>query len=133
MSHFINIRTQIREREHLVQALRDLHYQFQASPAQTNDLVVRGYQGNRERAEVIVDTGTAYDIGFQKKADNYEVCADWWGVEKGRIKQVTFLQQLNQQYARNIVRDQFRLDDRVFEKEEQLSDGSIRITVSDRG
>lgn len=133
MSHFINIRTQIREREHLVQALRDLHYQFQVSPAQTNDLVVRGYHGNRERAEVIVDTGTAYDIGFQKKAGNYEVCADWWGVEQGRIKQVTFLQQLNQQYARHIVRDQFKLDDRVFEKEEQLSDGSIRITVSDRG
>lgn len=29
MSHFVNIRTHIREREHLVQALRDLHCQFQ--------------------------------------------------------------------------------------------------------
>jgi hypothetical protein len=131
MSHFLNIRTQIREREHLVQALRDLHHQFQISPTQTNDLVVRGYQGNRERAEIVVATGTDYDIGFQKKTDCYEICADWWGVEKGLIKQQTFVQQLNRQYAYNIIRDQARIDDRVF-AEEQLPDGALRITVSER-
>ncbi len=61
MSHFQSIRTQVREQEHLVQALRDLHYQFQEG----ENLVVRGYAGNKERAHVVVNTGSDYDIGFQ--------------------------------------------------------------------
>jgi hypothetical protein len=133
MSHFIHIRTEIREREHLISALRDLHHQFQVSTTQTNDVLVRGYQGNQERAEIVVDTGTQYDIGFRRSAASYEVVADWWGVSQGRIKQDTFLRQLNQQYARNIVIDQLRMEDRILLGEESLPDGSIRITVSERG
>ena len=37
--------------------------------------------GNKERAEVVVNTNSAYDIGFQRKPQGYEVVADWWGVE----------------------------------------------------
>jgi hypothetical protein len=48
MSHFVRIRTQIREREHLVQALRDLHHRFQEG----ENHVVKGWQGNRETVEV---------------------------------------------------------------------------------
>ena len=132
MSHFLNIRTQIREREHLVQALRDLHHQFQLSPNLANDLVVRGYQGNRERAEIVVATGTDYDIGFQKKSDTYEICADWWGVEKGRIKQQAFVQQLNRQYAYNIIRDQARVEDKAW-AERTMENGDLIITITERG
>ena len=63
MSHFVRIRTQIREQEHLVQALRDLHYQFQEG----QNLVVNGFLGNKETAEVVVNTGSKYDIGFRVK------------------------------------------------------------------
>ncbi len=65
MSHFQRIRTQIREREHLVQALRNLHYQLQES----ENLQVRGWPGNRETAQVVVDTGSQYDIGFRRQAE----------------------------------------------------------------
>jgi Protein of unknown function (DUF1257) len=134
MSHFLKIQTQIREREHLVQALRDLHYNCQVSQTQTNDLLVRGYQGNQERAEVVVDTGTQYDIGFQKRADNYEVVADWWGVERGgQIKQAQFIQQINRQYAYNIIRDQVREQNLIVEEERSLENGDVVITLSERG
>jgi len=134
MSHFLKIMTQIREREQLLAALRDLHFQHQASPNLTNDLLVRGYKGNQERAEVVVDTGSAYDIGFQRKAEGYEVVADWWGVQGNtQIKQNTFIQQINRQYAYNVIRDQIREQDLIMEEERTLENGDVIITLSERG
>ena len=132
MSHFLTISTQLREREPLIAALRDLHHRFQASERRTDDVLVRGYQGNQAHAEIVVDTGTAYDIGFQRKGDCYEMVADWWGVEKGQVKQQTFLQQLNQQYGRNIVHDQVREQNLLVEDERTLENGDIVITLSER-
>jgi hypothetical protein len=126
--------TEIREREQLLATLRDLHYQHQTSPNQTNDLLVRGYSGNQERAEVVVNTGSAYDIGFQKKTDGYEVVADWWGVQNNtQIKQNPFIQQINRQYAYNVIRDQIREQDLIMEEERTLENGDVIITISERG
>ena len=134
MSHFLKIMTEIREREQLLATLRDLHYQHQTSPNQTNDLLVRGYSGNQERAEVVVNTGSAYDIGFQKKTDGYEVVADWWGVQNNtQIKQNPFIQQINRQYAYNVIRDQIREQDLIMEEERTLENGDVIITISERG
>ena len=96
MSHFLRIRTQIREREHLVRALRDLHHRFREG----ENLVVRGYAGNRETAEVVVDTGSEYDIGFRRQAEEYEVVADWWGVEgNAPLRREAFIREVSRQYA----------------------------------
>ena len=62
MSHFLRIKTQLREREPLVQALRTLHHEFKEGER----LLVRGYQGNRETADIVVDTHSNYDIGFRR-------------------------------------------------------------------
>jgi hypothetical protein len=130
MSHFQRIRMQIREREHLVQALRDLHYQFQEG----ENLVVRGYAGNRETAQVVVNTGSQYDIGFQRKAEEYEVVADWWGVERNSpIRQAAFIQQVNRQYACNLIRDQAREQNLILEEEQTLDNGDVVIVLSERG
>jgi hypothetical protein len=130
MSHFQSIRTQVREQEHLVQALRDLHYQFQEG----ENLVVRGYAGNRETAQVVVNTGSDYDIGFQHKADQYEVVADWWGVERSSpIRQQAFIQQVNRQYAYNLIRDQAREQNLIVEEEQTLENGDVVILLSERG
>jgi hypothetical protein len=134
MSHFLKIRTQIREREQLLGALRDLHYQHQVSPNQLNDLVVRGYRGNQERAEVVVNTGCAYDIGFQHKPEGYELVADWWGVEgNSQIRREQFIQQVNRQYAYNVIRDQVREQNLIVEDERTLENGDVIITLSERG
>ncbi len=130
MSHFVRIRTQIRERPHLVQALRDLHYQFQEGES----LVVRGYAGNRERAEVVVSTGSQYDTGFQRQGEAYEVVADWWGVHgNSSIRQESFLQEVNRQYAYNLIREQAREQCLIVEEEERLPNGDVVIILSERG
>ena len=130
MSHFVRVRTQIREREHLVQALHDLHCQFQEG----QNLVVRGFAGNKETADLLVNTGSNYDIGFQRKDAEYEMVADWWGVElKSPIRQQTFVQQVNRQYAYNIVLDQAREQNLIVEGEESQENGDLVIVLSERG
>ncbi|MCX6620688.1 MAG: DUF1257 domain-containing protein [Acidobacteria bacterium] len=130
MSHFVRIRTQIREREHLVQALRDLHYRFQEG----QNIVVRGFAGNRETADVVVDTGSKYDIGFRRQAEEFEVIADWWGVETStKIRQQTFLAQVSQRYAYNLVKEQAREQYLMVEEEQELENGDVVILLSERG
>lgn len=129
MSHFVRIQTQIREREHLVKSLRDLHYQFQEG----ENLQIRGWEG-QERAEILVDTGSQYDIGFQRKAEQYEVVADWWAVEKDtEIKQENFIQQVNRQYSYNLIHEQAREQNLIIEEEETLESGDVVILLSERG
>ena len=130
MSHFVRIRTQIREREHLVQALRYLHCQFQEG----QNIVVRGYAGNRETADVVVDTGSNYDIGFRRQAEEFEVVADWWGVEGNTsIRQQSFIAQVSQRYAYNLVKEQAREQYLVVEEEQELENGDVVILLSERG
>ncbi len=130
MSHFIRIKTQIREREHLTQALRDLHYQFQEG----ENLVVNGFADNRETAQVVINTGSKYDIGFRRQEDEYEVVADWWGVElKTPIRQKTFVEQVNHQYAYNLIHEQAREQNLIVEEEQQLENGDVVIILSERG
>lgn len=130
MSHFQRIRTQIREREHLVKALRDLHYQFQEG----ENLMVRGWSGQRETAQVVVDTGCQYDVGFRRSAQEYEVVADWWGVEgNSSIRQEAFMQQINRQYAYNLIHDQAREQNLIVEEEQALENGDVILILSERG
>ena len=130
MSHFVRVRRQIRKRERLVSSLRDLHYQFQVG----ENLVVRGFAGGTERAEVVVDTGSKYDIGFRRSAEQYEVVADWWGVEGNtRLRQQSFVQDVNRQYAYNVILDQAREQDLLIEEQQTLENDDVVILLSERG
>lgn len=127
MSHFTTLKTMIREKDYLCEALRDLHYAFREGEG----LTVRGYRNNTERAQVVVDTGCAYDIGFQRQSDQtYAMCADWWGVQNNSpIRQDAFLNQVNQQYAYHAVKNQVMEKNFIIEEERVLENGEIEIVV----
>ncbi|MFB3788409.1 MAG: DUF1257 domain-containing protein [bacterium] len=130
MSHFVRIKTQIREREILVQSLRDLYYRFQEG----QNLVIRGYQQNREQAEILVNTGSQYDIGFRRTAQEYEIVADWWGVQGNTaIRQEEFVQQVNRQYSYNLIHNQAREQNLIVEEEKTLENGDVVLILSERG
>jgi hypothetical protein len=123
MSHFTTIQTQLVVKDYLKKALDDLEYNWEEG-----NLEVRGYQGNRTRAEIRLETGNpGYDIGFRKQDQNYEVVADWWGIKN--IKQEEFVQQVNRRYAYHAVKDQLEQQDFSFVEEEIQEDNSIRISV----
>jgi hypothetical protein len=123
MSHFSTLKTKIVVKEYLVKALDDLEYKWQEG-----DVEVRGYQGNRTKAEIKIETKNAgFDIGFRKQGESYEVVADWWGIKD--IKQEEFVRQVTRRYAYNAVKDQLGKQNFTFTDEKVQEDNTIHLSV----
>jgi len=130
MSHFTRVKTVIRDQVLLQDTLRQLHHRFQAGER----VPIRGYQGNTEYGQVVVDTGSAYDIGFQRQADeSFAVCTDWWGVNNNtQLREESFLQQVNRTYAHLAVKQQVLASGYIIEDEVVLPNGEIELVVCER-
>ena len=130
MSHFTRVQTVIRDQALLEETLRQLHYQFQAGER----VPIRGYQGNQESGEVVIDTGSGYDIGFQRQADqSFAVCADWWGVRNHtKLREESFLQEVNRTYALLAVKRRVIEQGLIIEEENVLPNGEIELVVCER-
>ena len=130
MSHFTRVQTVIRDQGLLEEALRQLNYQFQAGER----VPIRGYQGNQESAQVVIDTGSEYDIGFQRQADqSFAVCTDWWGVRnKTKLRQESFLQEVKRTYALLAVKQKVIEQGLIIEEENVLPNGEIELVVCER-
>ena len=130
MSHFTRVQTVIRDQALLEEALRQLNYQFQSGES----VPVRGYQGNQEAAQVVIDTGSGYDIGFQRQADqSFAVCTDWWGVRNHtKLREESFLQEVNRTYAHLAVKRQVIKQGLIIEEENILPNGEIELVVCER-
>ncbi len=130
MSHFTKVKTVIRDREFLCEALRQLHHEFREG----ENLVVRGYRGGTERADVVVDTGCQYDVGFQRQADQtYAAVADWsYGVHgnaTARYRTDTWLAEVHQKCAHLSVRAKVIEMGHLIEEERVLPSGEIEIII----
>ena len=130
MSHFTRVQTVIRDQVLLEDTLTQLHYRFQAGER----VPIRGYPGNTESGQVVIDTGSRYDIGYQRQTDDsFAVCADWWGVEGNTaIKQAAFLEQVNRTYAHLTVKQQVLEQGFIIEDERILPNGEIELVVCER-
>ena len=129
MSHFVTLRTDLREREHLLGALEDLGYSLREG----DSLPLRGDGRQEESAEIVIDTGCDYEIGFRQRGRHYEVVADWYNIERMTdLRRQKFLERLTQRYAYNIIRDQAREQNLIVE-EEQEANGDIILVLSERG
>jgi hypothetical protein len=130
MSHFTRVQTVLRDPVVLADTLRQLHYRFQTG----THLPIRGYQNNTEYGQMVIDTGSRYDIGFQRQPDQaFAVCADWWGVAGNTsLRQETFLEQLNRTYAHLAVKQQVLAQGLIIEEEKVLPTGEIELVVCER-
>jgi hypothetical protein len=125
MSHFVTIRTQIREREQLIEALRRLNLNF-------TQLSVRGDTGN-QKAEVVIDTGTDKDIGLRQENGEFVIVADWYNIELGSsFRRNDFVRKLKQAYSYCVVYSQAQEQNLIVEEETE-EDGNIVIVLSERG
>ncbi|MDY7013011.1 MAG: DUF1257 domain-containing protein [Cyanobacteriota bacterium] len=123
MSHFSNIKTQIRNLTSLQEALSDLDIDWKSGSQE-----IRGYQGQTRTAQVAIAQDNQYDIGFSWNGSEYELVADlqyWqqpWSVEG-------FLQRVTQRYAyRTVIGETQKQGFQVAEQQEQ-KDGAIRLVV----
>jgi hypothetical protein len=126
MSHFSTVKTELRDRQALVDALTDLGH----APAEgTRD--VRGYRGQTVSAELAVPQESGADIGFRWNAESgsYELVTD---LELWRqpVPVERFLAQLSQRYAlRTILAASAEEGFQVSEQTNHL-DGTIELVVS---
>jgi hypothetical protein len=132
MSHFSQIKTQIRNLESLQEALTDLGIDWKPGPCQ-----VQGYRGQTHNAEVaILPPGVAaaiaqdndYDIGFRWNGQEYELVADlqYWQQD---LSVEGFLRKITQRYAfHTVMKETARAGFQVAEQQNN-EDGSIRLVV----
>ena len=120
MSHFTTIAIEIKNGDLLEQTLQELGY-----PVKQNTLV-RGYLGDTTQAEYVIPMPNAYDIGFRKLGDRYELIADMWGVA---LNVEEFLGAIAQQYAAKMVVQSASQQGFEIEQQEMLADGTVRIVI----
>ncbi len=123
MSHFSQIKTQLRNLTSLKAALSDLGVDWKDGPA-----TVRGYQGQTETADVAIEQPNGYDIGFAWNGEEYALVTDmqFWQLN-GSVDR--FLKQITQRYAFHTVITSGA--QQGFEVAEQVKneDGSIRLVL----
>lgn len=121
MSHFSRIRTQIVEREFLLQALDDLGYEYEEG-----ELTVGGFGGQQTPVDIRIRLRFSYDIGLVNRNGHYEIVADWFGVRG--IKQKEFERQLSQRYAYHAARR--KMEEQGFSLVEEVQEkGGIRLVL----
>ncbi len=123
MSHFSQIKTQIRNLDSLTEALTDLGINWKPGTRE-----VRGYQGQTHTAEVTIEQDNGYDIGFKWNGKEYELVSDlqYW---QQNLSVDGFLRQVTQRYAyHTVVKETTRAGFEVAEQQKN-KDGSIRLVV----
>ena len=126
MSHFSTVKTQLRKKEFLKQALIDLGY----VPNEGVNLV-RGYRGQTVKAEMTVEMNKGADIGFRwnESSKSYELVTDL-DLWRQSIPVERFLAQVTQRYALNTVLNSTAQEGFQVAEQKQNVDGSIELVVT---
>ena len=123
MSHFSTIKTKLKNKPELIEALQLLQYDVQEDQELINPT-------NHQHEKVKVDVSIGNDIGFRLNNNGeYELVADiqTW---KDPVPPKRFVEKVTQQYARMIVHNQVKELGFQVEEEWEMDDNSIELTVT---
>lgn len=123
MSHFSQIKTQIRNLASLEAALTDLGIEWKSGPQ-----AVRGYRGQTRNAQISIEQENGYDLGFSWNGKEYELVADlqYWQQD---LSVDGFLRKITQRYAYHTVLSETAKQGFQVSEQQQNADGSIRLLV----
>ncbi len=126
MSHFSIVKTQLRKKEPLLAALREM-----GLFPQEGERLIRGYRGQTVKADLAIAVQKGSDIGFRWNASSevYELVTDLdlWSQP---VPVERFLSKLTQQYALNTVLSATSEEGFEVEKKVNNVDGSIELVVT---
>ncbi len=126
MSHFSTIKTKIKEKDFLLEALNLLGHEVK----QDQELVVGGTHGHNHPV-VQADICIANDIGFRWCSDTqaYELVTDieTWSLPTPPRR---FIDKVTQQYAKETILDTIKDQGFTVEEETSKVDNSIELTVT---
>ena len=123
MSHFSTIKTKIKNKPELIEALQLLQYDVQEDQELVNPI-------NHQHEKVKVDISIGNDIGFRLNNNGeYELVADiqTW---KDPVPPKRFVEKVTQQYARMTVHNQVKEMGFKVEEEREMDDNSIELVVT---
>ena len=123
MSHFSTIKTTIKNKPELVEALELLQYNVVQDVKLENPL-------DHEHREWQVDVAIGNDIGFRLNKDGvYELVADiqTW---KDPVPPKRFIEKVTQQYARMTIHNTIKDMGFSVQEEWEMDDNSIELTVT---
>ena len=123
MSHFSTIKTKIKHKPQLIEALELLQYDFQEDQELINPI-------DHQHEKVKVDVSIGNDIGFRLNNNGeYELVADiqTWNQS---IPPKRFVEKVTQQYARMTVHNTIKEMGFQVDEEWEMYDNSIELTVT---
>ena len=124
MSHFSTIKTTIKNKPELVEALELLQYNVVQDSKLENPLDHKHEQWN-------VDVAISDEIGFKlnKNTGTYELVADQetWNLD---VPVNRFIDKVTQQYARMTIHNTIKEQGFEVEDEWEMDDNSIELTVT---
>tara|TARA_B100001250_G_C19538774_1_gene673738 strand:+ start:267 stop:680 length:414 start_codon:yes stop_codon:yes gene_type:complete len=134
MSHFSTIRTKIKDKPALIEALELLGERVN-NPEDLGmsvvDLVITNPSHAEEHPTMEVDISIGVDVGFKfnRITGSYELIADRQTWDKD-IPIERFTEKVTQQYARLMLHNVLKDEEFVVDEEWELDDNSIELTVS---
>jgi len=126
MSHFSTIKTELRDRDALVSALAAMGHAPTAGP-----VTVRGYRGQHEQADLVVQPEQGGDLGFRLNPERgaYELVTDLdlWRLP---VPPERFLAQLQQRYALEAILSATREEGFQVAEQTSCDDGTVEVVVT---
>ncbi len=123
MSHFSTIKTKIKNKPELLEALQLLQYDVQEDQELINPI-------DHQHEKVKVDVSIGTDIGFRLNSDGeYELVADiqTWNQP---IPPERLIEKVTQQYARMTIHNTIKEQGFQVAEEWEMDDNSIEITAT---
>ena len=127
MSHFSTIKTQLKDKDVLLEALELLQYTVN----EKQDLVIENPSHAEEHPVMNACVAVAPDIGFcwNEQTQSYDLYSDdqTWSLN---VPPSRFIDKVTQQYARMTIHNTMKEEGWQVEEEWEMDDNSIELTVT---
>tara|TARA_B100000287_G_scaffold408017_1_gene433979 strand:+ start:270 stop:665 length:396 start_codon:yes stop_codon:yes gene_type:complete len=127
MSHFTCIKTQIKDRPQLIEALEMMGHDVQENQA----LVISNPDHAEDHPVVLAQVAITNDIGFRwnEETQTYDLYSDHdtWSLD---VPAERFVDKVTQQYARMTIHNTLKEEGFEVQEEWEMDDNSIELTVT---
>ena len=126
MSHFSTIKTQLKEAEPLIKALKNLGYTINQE-----EKFVKGYGGKFTAVDISMNLPSETKVGFKwdKNSNAYELVTDL-DLWKFEIPVERFISKVTQMYAYNTIISKTKEDGYQILEQKNKNDGSIELVLT---
>ena len=126
MSHFSTIKTQLKEAEPLIKALKNLGYSINQ-----NEKFVKGYKGKFTAVDISMNLPGDTKVGFKwdNNSNAYELVTDL-DLWKFELPVERFISKVTQMYAYETIISKTKEDGYQIVEQKNQNDGSIELVLT---